>query len=133
MATMQHREVATDTDLESYQTVAALVSKEFSKTMKSILDALRDPATFEQHVSTLAREHDVSPAAIADPPAVYKAFWNHASGLQADLRWLNSAGVPERSSQDVQAFAPIQPPTDEPSAQFDLGVGFLGFNVGIHV
>lgn len=135
MATMQHQEVAKDTDLESYQTIAALVSKEFSKTMKSILDKLQDPATFQAQVSTLAREHGVSPAAIADSPAVYQSFWRNAvgGGLQVDCKWLNSAGAPERSSQDVQSFRPIQPPTGEPSTDLDIGVGFLGCSFGLHI
>jgi hypothetical protein len=136
MATTHPPEVATDADLQSYQAIASLISREYSKAMKNVLDALQDPTSFQETVRSLGEEQGIDPAVMADPPALYRAFWKYAKGLQADLHWLNIAGVPERGSQDVRRFAPEEPPlppTDVAAERLEIGFGGFGFNFGLRV
>lgn len=135
MATTHPPEVAASTEVQQYQAIASLVSKEYTKAMKKILDKLQDPDSFEEAVRSMGEEQGIGQADLADTPALYKAFWRYAKGLQADVHWLNVAGIPERGSQDVERFAAKEPPPPPGVAteRLEIGIGGFGFNFGLRV
>ncbi|MFD9729446.1 peptidoglycan-binding protein [Streptomyces sp. NPDC059072] len=97
---------ADEADYTGFRTVVDVVSNELSNTIAEILRKLKDPHSFEATVRHLADRQGVS-RTVDDAGSLYDAFWNTATGLQAQISWSNAVGVPERSRAYVEQIKPM--------------------------
>lgn len=121
------------TELDEYQKVCDIVNTGVKDLLVQILDKLKNPNEFREEVQYLAERQGVPREAVADTDRMFAAFWNHCTGLQGNLKWLNASTIPERSRSYVQEF---KPGADVPEAETDdatirWGIS-LPFGFGFH-
>ncbi|MFD3437212.1 hypothetical protein ACFWU3_06880 [Streptomyces sp. NPDC058685] len=120
------------TEADEYQKVCDIVNNGVKDLLVQILDKLKDPSTFREEVRYLADRQGVPREAVDDTDRMFASFWNHCTGLQGDLKWLNSSAVPERSRSFVKDFTPAADvPETERDATIRWGIS-LPFGIGFH-
>lgn len=130
MVSATRQETATEAD--QYQLVCDIVNAGVKDLLVQILDKLKDPQTFDEEVSRLASYQGMSREALGDTRSMFSSFWSTCTGLQGDLKWLNSSAIPERSRSYVQEFKPA---ADVPSTERDATIRWgitLPFGFGFH-
>lgn len=121
-------------DYESYQTVVQLVSAGIQDEIRASLRKLQDPDSFHKAVGDLASAQGFASAVTMDLMSLYDGFWRLANGIEAELSWRNSSGIPVRSAMIGDSLQPTQPPaplSEGPHTNTSLGLGAFGIGIGI--
>ncbi|HET7782546.1 MAG TPA: hypothetical protein VFL08_09575 [Arthrobacter sp.] len=118
----------TETDIyKNYEIVVQLVSKGILDGVTESLKKLKDPNSFKPLIEGLANQHGLA-SNLPDPDDLYKGFWTLANGIDTNLNWRSSAGVPEREALMVDSFKPAEPPVTRGSFGINLFGCGLGFS-----
>ncbi|GAA5032651.1 hypothetical protein GCM10023335_75390 [Streptomyces siamensis] len=122
-----------DTDYDAYQTVVQIMSKAMSDSILDSLRQLKDPQTFTAHVRDAATAQGIDPDAVRESEELFNRFWTLANGVDLDLSWKSSSGVPVRSAVIADSLEPTQPPVSRSNGQARFSIGVSAFGVGIGV
>ncbi|WP_406368451.1 hypothetical protein OG788_46100 [Streptomyces sp. NBC_00647] len=125
MATAHAEAPATRADFDQYQAVVDLVNKGFADALAKILQDLSDPNHFADHVRNEAQRQGVPLEAADDTRGLFDAFWNNCTGCSAQLQWMNTAGIPERTRSYVQQIdhQPV-PPANGAASRWGFSLPF---------
>jgi hypothetical protein len=126
-------EAVVDSDYESYQTIAQLVSKGIADGITESLKKLQSPESLHEAVTEAAAAHGEAAPDPSTTDALYQGFWKYASGLETSFRWRSTTGVPERGYMDVRTVAPTAAPESANGDHPEFSIGLSAFGVGIGV
>ncbi|MER6678051.1 hypothetical protein [Streptomyces sp. NPDC000983] len=118
-------ETDADADYEAYQKVVQLMSKAMSDSILESLSKLKDPDDFVEHVRSAADAQGVSREDVRAED-LFERFWRLANGLDLELQWRSSSGVPVRSALIADS---VTPPDEQ--QRVSIGVSAFGIGVGI--
>jgi hypothetical protein len=133
MTTTNLPEASGDSDYESYQTIAQLVSKGIADGITESLKRLQSPESLHQAVTEAAAAAGEAAPDKSTTESLYSGFWKYASGLETNFRWRSTTGVPERGYMDVRTVQPVEPPEVANGAHPEFSLGVSAFGVGIGV
>ncbi|MEU0031175.1 hypothetical protein [Streptomyces sp. NPDC006335] len=119
------RAAETDADYEAYEKVVQLMSKAMSDSILESLSKLKNQETFVAHVRDAADAQGVTRDDVRAED-LFEPFWRLANGLDLEMQWRSSSGVPVRSALIAES---IKPPDDQ--ERFSLGVSAFGIGVGV--
>lgn len=119
------RAAEADADYEAYEKVVQIMSEAMSESIKQSLSALKNEETFVEHIRDAA---DARGLARDDVRAedLFEPFWRLANGVDLDVQWRSSAGVPVRSALIAGS---VEPP--EGQERFSIGASAFGFGIGV--
>ncbi|GGQ37549.1 hypothetical protein GCM10010233_64500 [Streptomyces pseudogriseolus] len=119
------RAAETDAEYEAYEKVVQIMSKAMSDSILKSLSKLKDQETFVAHVRDVA---DAQGIARDDVRAedLFEPFWRLANGLDLEMEWRSSSGVPVRSALIADSIVP-----PDGQERFSLGVSAFGIGVGV--
>jgi hypothetical protein len=124
-------ETAADSDYESYQTIAQLVSKGIADGITESLKRLQSPESLHVAVTEAAAANGEATPDTLTTEALYRGFWKYASGLETSFRWRSTSGVPERGYMDVRTVEPAPETTNGANPEFSIGVSAFGVGIGV--
>ncbi|MBT2493879.1 hypothetical protein J7E96_36390, partial [Streptomyces sp. ISL-96] len=107
-------------------TVVQLMSKAMSESILDSLRKLQDPETLAALVRDAADAQGVAPDAVRDLEDLFDRFWKLANGVDLELQWKSSSGVPVRSAMIGDS---IDPPDGQ--ERISIGVNVFGIGVGV--
>ncbi|GGX36518.1 hypothetical protein [Streptomyces lomondensis] len=125
------RAAESDADYEAYSTVVQLMSKGISDGILASLNKLKDPESFAAHVRDAAREEGIASDAVRDADELYDRFWTLANGVDLDLHWRSSSGVPARSAMIGESVQPSRQPVARSDGQARASIGISAFGIGV--
>ncbi|MFD5430433.1 hypothetical protein [Streptomyces sp. NPDC127084] len=125
VAPVRAADADTDADYEAYEKVVQIMSKAMSESIKKSLGALKDEETFVAHVRDVAEAEGLARDDVRAED-LFGPFWRLANGVDLDVQWRSSAGVPVRSAL---IGGSIDPP--EGQERFSIGASAFGFGIGV--